>query len=251
MPYRGLYHDGPAALRRRRLTSLQELGLIPKDVQPHPIIAPEIPVWGAMTPDERAKSARAMEAYAGMVARMDYNIGRILAYLKENNLYDNTQIIFMSDNGAEGASYERPLTGNRVLKYLTDYYDNSLENIGNKNSYVWYGGRWAQAATAPSRLFKKHTTEGGIRVPFVLKPAANIPFKQSICHDFCTVEDIMPTFLDQAGIPTPSERCNGRDIKPIRGKSWLPFLMGEIPSPHPEDYVAGWELFGQAALRKG
>ena len=44
--------------------------------------------------------------------------------------------------------------------------DNSLDNIGNANSFVWYGTRWAQASTAPSRLFKMYTTEGGIKVPF-------------------------------------------------------------------------------------
>lgn len=36
----------------------------------------------------------------------------------------------------------------------------SLDNLGNYNSFIWYGPRWAQAATAPSRLFKAYTTEG-------------------------------------------------------------------------------------------
>ena len=204
-----------------------------------------------MTPEQRAKSARAMEAYAGMVSRMDHNIGRLVSYLKDEKLYDNTQIIFMSDNGAEGYSYEKPVTTSKVAKYLENYYDNSLDNIGSKTSFVWYGGRWAQAATAPSRLYKKYSTEGGVRVPLVFKPVSGSPFKQSICHDFCTIEDIMPTLLSQAGIPTPKDLYNGRPINPIRGASWLPFMNGEIAHPHPEDYVAGWELFGQKALRKG
>ena len=247
-PYRGLYSDGPKALRNRRLAALKKLGLIPQDAKPHPIVAPEVPMWHVMTPQQRAKSARAMEAYAGMVARMDHNVGRVLKYLKDEGLYDNTQIIFMSDNGAEGHSYEG---GPAVMKYIETYYDNSLNNIGNKTSFVWYGGRWAQAATAPSRLYKKFPTEGGVRVPFVFKPAPGLSYKEPTCHSFCTVEDIMPTLLDQAGIPVPKDTYNNRPIKPIRGTSWLPFLALEFPRPHPEDYVAGWELFGQAALRKG
>lgn len=43
-----------------------------------------------------------MEIYAGMVENLDANVGRIIQYLKQNNLYDNTLIFFVSDNGAEG-----------------------------------------------------------------------------------------------------------------------------------------------------
>jgi arylsulfatase len=52
-----------------------------------------------------------------------------------------------------------------LLEHLDKYYDNSLENIGAANSFVWYGPRWAQASTAPSRLYKAYPTEGGVRVP--------------------------------------------------------------------------------------
>jgi arylsulfatase A-like enzyme len=41
-----------------------------------------------------------------MIDRLDWNIGRVVAYLKVIGDYDNTLIVFMSDNGAEGASYE-------------------------------------------------------------------------------------------------------------------------------------------------
>ena len=62
----------------------------------------------------------------------------------------------VSDNGAEGALMEAiPFGGISKTKQLVDkYYDNSLENMGNANSFVNYGPRWAQAATAPSRLYK-------------------------------------------------------------------------------------------------
>ena len=49
------------------------------------------------------------------------------------------------------------------------YYNNKLDNIGNYDSFVWYGPRWAQASTAPHKLYKGYSTEGGIRVPFIVQ----------------------------------------------------------------------------------
>lgn len=67
----------------------------------------------------------------------------------------------MSDNGAEGAAYEaNAIGGNNLRDHIKKYYNNSLDNIGNFDSFVWYGPLWAQAATAPSRLYKAWTTEG-------------------------------------------------------------------------------------------
>jgi arylsulfatase A-like enzyme len=73
----------------------------------------------------------------------------------------DTMIIFMSDNGAEGAWVEgHPVLGPKMHEVIARLYDNSLDNIGNHNSFVWYGQEWAQASTAPSRLYKMFTTEG-------------------------------------------------------------------------------------------
>ncbi|KAF9640848.1 putative arylsulfatase protein [Lasiodiplodia theobromae] len=265
--YRGRYADGPAALRLRRLARLRELGLVPDDVRPHDVVAVkgEPAAWEDMDADTRAKSARAMEAYAAMVDRMDWNIGRVIAHLKETGEYENTYILFMSDNGAEGASIEaRPVLGEHVLKHLEKYYDNSLENIGRKDSFVWYGTRWAQAATAPSRLHKRFSTEGGCRVPLVLKPAGggggSAASGGKVASAFCTVMDIVPTFLELAGLKHPGTEYKGRTIAPVRGASWARFIekvkassdetvVGE--TVHPPDYVVGFEVAGSAGLIRG
>ena len=76
----------------------------------------------------------------------------------------------MSDNGSEGAAIEAwPVLGKDILDIAHRYFSNTLENIGNHDSFVWYGPRWAQASTAPSKLYKMYSTEGGIRVPFVMR----------------------------------------------------------------------------------
>ncbi len=241
--YRGAYAQGPAALRKQRLARLMALGLVAPDVTPHPVVTAlgEMAEWDTLAPDVQAKSARAMEVYAGMVDRMDWNIGRVVDYLKASGEYDNTLILFMSDNGAEGASYEaQPLKGPSILAHIAKYYNNSLDNIGRGDSFVWYGSRWAQAATAPSRLYKMFSTEGGCRVPLVVKPPSGLSGAATdaahkppamITDAFCTVMDIVPTVLDLAGLSHPgTSPYKGRSVAPLRGQSWKPFLSSVLSS---------------------
>src|SRR5690242_19923656 len=75
--YRGRYDAGPDALREERLAALKRLGLCPPDVVAHPVVADSAPEWADMTDEQRARSARSMEVYAGMVDRMDHNVGRV------------------------------------------------------------------------------------------------------------------------------------------------------------------------------
>lgn len=109
------------------------------------------------------------------------DVGKLTQYLRRSGEFDNTVIVFQSDNGAEGADYEAlPTMGSDIMKILRRYYDNSFENIGHATSYVWYGTRWAQASTAPSRLYKMYSTEGGIKVPFSkFAQIASCPLKQA------------------------------------------------------------------------
>lgn len=253
--YRGVYDDGPDALRAKRLQRLKELGMIPQDVTPHPVVADEVKEWAAMSDFEKKMSSRAMECFAGMVECIDHNVGRVIAHLQEIGELDNTFICFMSDNGAEGAAYESyPLVQGQMMQHLQKYYDNSLGNLGNGNSFIWYGPRWAQAATAPSRLYKAYTTEGGVRVPFLAKFPNGVLEKgrqNTITDTFATIMDIMPTILDMANVKHPAPIYQGREVVHMRGKSMMPFITGEASSVHTKDFIQGWETCGRAAVRKG
>lgn len=101
-----MYDDGPYALRERRLKKLTEMGIIDETVVPHKVetVTQGVGEWDTFSPDEKKLSSRAMETYAGMVESIDINVGKIIEYLKQTDEYDNTFIIFMSDNGAEGAA---------------------------------------------------------------------------------------------------------------------------------------------------
>jgi arylsulfatase A-like enzyme len=275
---RSVYDDGPDALRLRRLQRLKELGLVPQDVEPHPVVG-ETKEWNDRTPEEKSLSSRSMECFAGMVECIDVNVGKVsrpysyppssrcaqqtksgqvVDYLESIGELDNTFVCFMSDNGAEGSAYEAypMIMASSLMDHLKEYYDNSLENLGNGNSFIWYGERWAQASTAPSRLYKAWTTEGGIRVPFVVKypkqfePSGGEASK-NIIHSFATVMDLAPTIIEMAGLKHPAPEYKGREVVHMRGKSMVPFLRDGKQGVHDIEFVEGWETCGRAAIRKG
>ncbi|OAA58922.1 arylsulfatase [Niveomyces insectorum RCEF 264] len=264
--YRGMYDAGPDALRQTRLQRLKDLGMIAPDTEPHPVVADEVKEWAAMSAEERANSCRAMEVFAAMVECIDANVGKVVDYLEQTGELDNTFVCFLSDNGAEGAAYEAyPIVQSSMIDHLQKYYNNSIDNLGNRDSFIWYGPRWAQAATAPSRLYKAYTTEGGVRVPFLMKPpveAGACPWTQtgaaapgSITHQFATVMDLVPTILDMAGLRHPAPTYSGREVVGMRGKSMVPYLSADASSGpvtiHEKDFIQGWETCGRAAVRKG
>ena len=259
--YKGIYDDGPAALRKRRLEKLIELGLVPKDVEPAPMVGLVDPDWETLSPEERAVSARKMETFAAMVHVVDENIKRVVDYLEQSGELDNTFILFMSDNGAEGTLLEAlpMLNGATSMGALIEkHYNNELENIGERDSFTWYGASWACASMAPSRGFKTWITEGGIRCPCLVRypPLGGVPGSPgpgTHTNAFTTVMDVLPTMLELAGVAHPAPNTfRGREVVPVRGKSWVSHLAGRAPEVHDgETAITGWELFGLRAIRQG
>ena len=128
-----------------------------KDTRPFPRLN-SVDAWDELAPNKQKEAARDMEIYAAMIDYLDEQILRLFDYLKETGEYDNTMIIFISDNGANGGS--PAAYPGQTDEYLNSF-DNSLENRGLPNSFVDPGPGWAQASMAPSRLFKGVTAEGG------------------------------------------------------------------------------------------
>ena len=245
--YRGKYDAGFEALRGQRLKRLVELGLISKDVVPHSLKLPK-GGWDSLTAEQKLAAARDMEIYAAMVDRLDQNVGRVITELKRSGEFDNTVILFLADNGAEGLDIET--TGLKMLKSQIDVADNSFANRGSATSYLTYGTGWAQAATAPSWLTKGYATEGGTRVVAFLH-GEGFEKRGGVESAFLSVADIAPTFLDLASIPYSGTEFAGRKVQPITGKSWAPLLSGKSDRAYPADHPVGTELFGSRALRQG
>ena len=243
--YKGRYDAGYEALREQRLKRQRELGLIDAATQPHRLI--DVSKWEELTPDQRKAESREMEVYAAMVYRVDKAVGRVVAALKETGEFDNTVILFLADNGAEGM--ELTESGVAMLRDRARAAAGDFESIGTAKSYVSYGRGWAQAATAPSWRFKTYASEGGTRaVAFLAGPIVRQP--GAIGRAYTHVTDVTPTFLELAGVPFEQGRFAGRAIQPIDGLSWGNFLKTGAPV-YPADKPVGNELFGSRSLRQG
>lgn len=244
--YKGKFDMGWDSLWLERLENLKSLGIVSREVNRFSK-NPQIPLWNSLPQDLRDVFARDMEVYAGMLEYLDMSIGRVLDYLKKEGMYDNTLVIFMSDNGANGATATL-YPGNEDGKYLSTF-DNSLDNRGSKNSYIETGAGWAQASSAPFRYFKSFASEGGIKVPLIIKmPGSKMnggQWKKGFVH----VTDIMPTILEIAQAKYPEE-YNTNKIHPAIGKSIMPVLKGDSITVHTNDGF-GWELFEMKAYIKG
>jgi arylsulfatase A-like enzyme len=97
--YQGKYTMGWDKLREQRYTRQLASGLIPESWPLSPR-DPEVPAWDTLDEGTRQSSAALMSAYAGMIDRVDQKIGDLLATLKKHGTFENTLILFLSDNGA-------------------------------------------------------------------------------------------------------------------------------------------------------
>lgn len=244
--YRGVYDGGYDEFRKRRFERAKAAGLVPPGVAESPRL-PRVVPWDELSEAEQRSSARAMEIYAAMVENMDFHIGRVIGYLRDSGLFDNTLIMFMSDNGAEGSDRLQLLDN---ATWVPANFDLSYDNMGRENSYVFVGPGWGQASSTPLRLFKAYLTEGGIRVPAIVS-FPNMRGAGTYTRAPALIQDLMPTFLQLAGTEHPGTRYKGRDVQPIEGRSLVPLLEGHADAVYGPDDALGWELFGHRALRKG
>lgn len=243
--YRGQYDDGYEALKTKRIAGAKRVGLVPQSA-----VAPgrysQIKPWDSLSPEKRVYQTRLMEAYAGMVDNLDYQIGRIINFLKDIGEYDNTIIIFSSDNGPNPwDSVEYP--GNAGSQWMKQF-DNSLENIGHPGSFVGYGMGWSCASAGPLDYFKMTVGEGGIRTPLLISGPGVKGARQA--DSFAYVTDIMPTLLEIANLGHP-QKYEGREVMPMRGRSLIGVTSGRQESVYGKNALIGGEMFNGKWMRQG
>jgi len=246
--YMGVYDDGWDELREQRRARAVELGIIPEGSGMERMAATAD--WNALNAEQRRYQAKRMAVYAAMVEAMDFNLGRLVDYLKARGEYDNTIIIFTSDNGAEasGPADHESFMGRRgpaALGYHTDY-----ERLGLKGSYNTISPSFASAAASPLAWYKFYAGEGGMRVPLIVA-GANLPVQGELSHAFSFVTDITPTLLSFAGVAPPGARYAGRPVEPIIGRDLRPLLSQNVERVYGPDDAVGYELAGHAALFQG
>ena len=236
--YRGQYDDGYEALKAQRAANAKTIGLISANA-PVPAVNKMAKPWNSLNRDQRALESRGMEAYAGLVNNMDYHFGRIVEFLRDIGEYDNTFVIFLSDNGPN-PWYSTDYPGNADSEWFKQF-DNDIDNIGHPMSHYAYGLGFGSASAGPLDLFKMSVAEGGIRAPmFIYGPG--IKRRQRI-EGFTYVWDIMPTILDLAEVSHP-EKYRGRKIERMRGKSLKGVLTGKAKVVYDEKEIVCGEMGG-------
>ena len=220
--YEALYMQGWDVTREKRFEKMKKLGLVDQRyrLSERPDV---IPAWENAT--EKKIWARKMAVYAAMIDRMDQNIGRLVNTLKSNGQYENTMIVFISDNGACAETVNTKLLSNPAKK------------IGERGSYHIYGESWANASNTPFKKYKHYMHEGGIVTPCIIQWPAKIKPKMGYSDGIGHVIDLMPTALELAGAKSPN----------LAGKSFS-YLWSKGKAP---ERTYCWEHEGNQAIRKG
>ena len=144
--------------------------------------------WNELTVEQKNFESKKMEVYAAMAQAMDYNIGKVIDHLKNIGEYENTLIIFTSDNGGEAEDvYDLKLREDIVQEFnqFLVTQNNSESNLGNADSFISYGPGWAEASNTPFNGFKGFLTEGGITVPLIVKLSGESKYKIGRGFDIC------------------------------------------------------------------
>ena len=250
--YKGMFDKGWDALRDERLAKMKEMGIMSNEA----VLGERlwyVPGFDKLRLLPQVVSARKMEIYAAVLDYMDMEIGRLMKYLDDNNLRDNTYIVFFSDNGPDVSnkadSYKNKPSTNEAA-WMATTYKHGFENWGRAESFTAYGPSWAQVSAAPFFGFKYTTYEGGIRSPLIVVSPDHKNAGQVNNQALMQVKDVAPTFLELAGIAQPTTH-HGNPVIPMQGKSWAQVIDGNAGSPRGEnDYVAV-ELWNGKSLRKG
>ena len=253
--YKGRFDAGWDKLREERLARLVNDGII------HPAWRltdrdPAQPPWSEA--EHREWLLRCMEVYAAQIDRMDQGIGRIIQALEETSQFDNTLIIFLSDNGACAEDIPQGVTTKELVDQLMiakattrtgepvrfgNYPDITP---GGEDTYQSYGTAWANLSNTPFRLYKHWIHEGGIATPLIMHWPEGIKDAGALRHHPGQLPDIMATILDVTGAAYPRE-YDGNAIPPCEGESLAPSFTSDGTERGP----LFWEHEGNAAVRVG
>ncbi|SHH37356.1 arylsulfatase [Chryseolinea serpens] len=234
--YKGRYDIGWDSLRQQRIARQKELGIL----QAGQRVAdrdPDVPVWDNLTYDQKQLWEAKMEVYAAMLDRVDQNIARVLNKLKELKKDDNTLIVFISDNGAQGG-----YSGNARKP------TRNSGPIGTAGSYDYQEQPWANVSNTPFRQYKNNMHEGGISSPFIAWYPKKIK-AGTLVKGTGHLIDIAPTFYELAKATYPANYHNVKS-NPLVGKSLAPVLFGQATEVNRGEPLF-WERAGNRAVHKG
>ncbi|MHC4716452.1 MAG: arylsulfatase [Planctomycetota bacterium] len=231
--YRGKYRKGWDTLRTERRARLIEMGIVDERWPMSPRDE-KAPAWDELDEATKNRMDLKMAIYAAQIDRVDQGVGRLVQKLRQLDVFDDTLILFLADNGgcAEGGIWG---------------FDREQGELGTDDSYSSYGLSWANASNTPFRRYKHWVHEGGTATPLLAHWPRGIRHRGKLVREPAHVIDIMATCCDIAGADYP-RTYQGNAITPLEGKSLVPLLRANRVTHHEAIF---WEHEGNRAVRQG
>lgn len=246
--YKGRFDAGWDAIREQWYKNQLDMGIIPPGTKLAPR-NPGVEPWDSLSEKEKRFALKLQETFAGFLDHTDHQIGRLLTFLDEMNITDDTMIILLSDNGAAPAGGRLGVmhefkSFNGIPEDINKVQD-LIDLIGGPHSYPNYPLGWAQAGNTPLKWYKQFTYGGGVRDPCIIHWPTRIKNGGGIRNQFHHVSDIVPTILETLNIEPPST-FKGYDQLPISGKSMV-YTFDSADEPTQKD-VQYFEMFGRRGI---
>ena len=178
-------------MRDARFARLKELGIIDANAE---LSDDEriIKGWEKLSETERIDMDLRMATYAAMIDIVDQQVGRLVETLKEQGIFDDTLILFLSDNGACPFNRTRkPTLENNYMPW-------------DARSYYCYPSSWAKACNTPFHEHKQSQFEGGIATPMIAHWPNGITVPGTMNRQRGHVVDFHATFRELAGADYPT-----------------------------------------------
>jgi len=236
--HRGKYRIGWDTLREIRFRNQKRMGLFKPTTKLSPRDSVAV-AWNNLTEPEKDQWDLRMATYAAMIEVMDKGLGRVFDALKELKIYDNTIIIFLSDNGSSAEVLD--------LWPGEDYSHTPGAECGTAKSHLCLEVGWSNAANTPFREHKMWMQQGGISTPFIIKiPGYNPDKQQNWNRNVGHIIDIMPTLIEMSGSKYPL-KFRGSYTATLPGQSLVSAWSGRVS----EERTLAWEHEGNKAIRQG
>ena len=246
--YEPLFAKGWDVTREERLARQIELGIVPPATELPPR-NDHVRPWDEHSADEQRVFTRLQAAYAAMLDHADRQIARLMAFLDESGMADDTLVLVLSDNGAsqEGgpAGFVNAMGPFNARPESMEDKLARLDDVGGPGTHSNFPWGWSMAANTPLKRYKQNTHGGGIRDPLVISWPNGIPARGEVRPQFCHANDVVPTLLDVLGLDLPAS-VGGVDQQPLDGASFREtFADPAAPPPKETQY---FEMFGHRGI---
>ena len=191
--------------------------------------------WNQLNAEQRRFQATKMAIHAAMVDRMDREIGRLMEQLRTMKQFENTLLLFASDNGASAEIMVRH--GGH----------DPQASPGSAATYLCLGPGFSSVGNTPFRRHKTWVHEGGISTPLIVHWPAGIQARGELRHTPAHVIDFVPTVLDILKVDKPTH-WQDEPIPAAPGKSLTASFANDVTIPRESLW---WLHEGNRAIRVG